>query len=88
MERRTVLMLAVGLIVAFLVLFGVAVSRRRRPGAIPLARWATGLLAIAGLLMIAEGVVDPDGGMDVASGFLMLVGATGIELGKPGPKKG
>lgn len=88
MERKIILMVAVGLVVAFLVLFGLAMSRRGRPGAIAMARWATGMLGVAGLLMILVGVIGPDGEMDVASGFLMLVGATGIELGKPTRKKG
>ena len=70
-----------GFAVAFLVLFTLAIVRRRRAAASArLFRAGTGSLALAGLLFILAGAVGKGDMTSVACGLMFLVLATGIEF--------
>ena len=86
MDTRILTILA-GLFAAlFLFLFILALVRRGRPDGKSLFRGATAVLGVAGLLMIGAGFVAHGDMTFIASGFLMLVLSTGIEL-SPNRKK-
>ena len=87
MDQRILTILAGLLAAAFVLFFTLALIRRGRPEGRSLFRSGTAMLGLAGLLMIATGFVARGDMSFISSGFLMLVLATGMELG-PNRKKG
>jgi hypothetical protein len=77
-----ILTILAGLLAAiFLVLFVLAMIRRGRPEAPTLFRSSTGVLGLAGMILIAAGLIAHGDIAQIASGFMFIVFATGVELG-------